>query len=223
MRGKYIIITLAITCSACVVSWRAASQIGQRIRAATQLAAMAQLNAEEKAKAAESALGVSEAAERIAWDELALEKKRRQAAELALDKAVYRTARAVGVLSEQRNKTRSFQGNLADTEVTKEDLVLILAAQGTTKKALEAKIEDLDTILFSLDKMIEKQVSTRKERTELDNPVQLLQQKTLGSRSARGAIAGGRPRTHCVLILSSTPHNRYRRYCWQYRGSPHNR
>src|SRR5262249_20991673 len=156
MRGKYIVIAtvLAFTCGAGAASWRAANQISSRIKSATYLAANAQLAAEEKAKSTEAALGMSEAAERIAWNELALERKRRQEAEQALDKAVNRTAQAVRLLAEQGNKTKSFQGKSADAEITKEELVLTLAAQGTTKKAMEAKMEDLDTILLSLDKMI---------------------------------------------------------------------
>jgi hypothetical protein len=49
---------------------------------------MAQRNAEEKAKAAELALGTSEAAERLARQELALERNKREAVEQALNKAL---------------------------------------------------------------------------------------------------------------------------------------
>jgi hypothetical protein len=194
MRRKYIVIATvsAFTCGAGAASWRAANHITSRIKSATHLAANAQLAAEEKAKSAEAALGMSEAAERIAWDELALERKRRQAAEQALDKAVNRTAQAVRLLAEQGNKTKSFQGKSGDAEITKEELVLTLAAQGTTKKAMEAKMEDLDIILLSLDKMIAKQVSTRKEQTELDNAVQLPQQSaTTKARKTRIASKHG--------------------------------
>src|SRR5262249_21228822 len=111
MRGRYIIITvLSIICGAGAASWHAASQIGLRIKAATHLAAMARLDAEEKAKAAESALGISEAAERFAREELALERKTREAAEQALDKAVSRTAQAARVLAEQGNMTKRLPG-----------------------------------------------------------------------------------------------------------------
>jgi hypothetical protein len=89
MRGKYFVITtLVFTCGAGVGSWRAVSVISSRSKAATHLAEMAQHNAEEKAKAAELALGTSEAAERLARQELALERNKREAAEQALDKAL---------------------------------------------------------------------------------------------------------------------------------------
>jgi len=193
MRREYVVITtvLAFTCGAGVTSWRAANHCS-RIKSATDLAAKAQLAAEEKAKSDAAALGMSEAAERIAWDEVALERKRRQAAEQALDKAVIRTAQAVRVLAEEGNKTKSFQGNSAEAEITKEELALTLAAEGTTKKATEAKIEDLDTMLLSLDKIIAKHFSTRKEQTELDNAEQSFQQSaTTKMRKTRIASKHG--------------------------------
>jgi hypothetical protein len=102
MRSKHIIITtvLAFACGAGAASWCAANQIRSRIQAAT-LAAMAQSNAEEKAKAAELALGMSEAAQRIAWDELALERKRREAAEQALLSLDKMTANQASTRKEQ--------------------------------------------------------------------------------------------------------------------------
>jgi hypothetical protein len=182
MRGKYIIITvLAITCGAGAASWYAASQIGLRIQPATHLAAMAQSAAEEKAKAAELALGISEASERFARDELAQETKMRIAAEQALDKAINRTAQAVRVLADRGNVRKSSEGNSADTEITKEELVVTLAAQGITKKALEAKLEDLDTILLSLDEVIAMQSADRRQaQTELAN--RRLQVRNLNSQ-----------------------------------------
>src|SRR5215468_9027329 len=100
MRAEYTLITLsAIIFGAGAASWHAASQIGLRIKAATHLAAMAQLHAEEKAEAAELAQGTSEAAERFAREELALEKNTREVAEQALDNTVNRAARAAKVLA----------------------------------------------------------------------------------------------------------------------------
>jgi hypothetical protein len=159
MRSRYIVITaLAITCAG-AASWGAANQISSRIRAATHLAAMAQSAAEEKAKAADLALGISEAAERLAREELAQERKTRQSAEQALDKAVSRTAQAVRMLAGQGQSRDAFEGKPASAEITKKELVSILAAQGTTRKAMESKLEDLDTILLSLDEMVAKQVA----------------------------------------------------------------
>src|SRR5215472_10570679 len=107
MRGKYIIIAVsAIICGTGAASWRAASEIGSRIQAANHLAAMAQLNAEEKARAAELALGVSEAAERFTREELALERKTRETAEQALNKVVNRTAQAARALTGQGNTAK---------------------------------------------------------------------------------------------------------------------
>ena len=122
MRGKYIIITtvLAFACGAGATSWRAANQISSRIQAATHSATMAQSNAEEKVKAAELAQATSEAAVRIAWDELALERKRREAAEQALDKA-NRTAQAKQV------SRRKAQTELDNTKV------LLLQQSATTR------------------------------------------------------------------------------------------
>jgi hypothetical protein len=191
MRGRYIVLTvLAITCGTGAAGWRAASYISSRIKAAPHLASMVQPNAEEKAKVAELALGVSEAAERFARQELALERKRREAAEQALDKAVNRTARVATVLAAQGNMTKSLHGNSADAELTKPELVAILAAQGTTKKGMESKLDDLDTILDLLDEMVAQQVAARRRlRAELDNSkVQLLQQSaTTRTRKTRGA------------------------------------
>jgi hypothetical protein len=168
MRGKYIMITLAITCCTGVASWRAASQISLRIQAATHLPAMAQLNAQEKARAAEIAMGVSEAAERFAREELALERKTREAAERALDKALNRTVQTARTLAEQ--DTKSFEGNSPDAEITKEELVLTLAMQEPTNKAMKSKLKDLDAVLLSLDEMIAKQVAARRRtQTELEN------------------------------------------------------
>jgi hypothetical protein len=201
MRGKYIIIIVsAIICGAGTASWLAASQIGPRIQAATHLAAMAQLNAEEKAKAAELAQGISEAAERFAREELALERNTREAVEQALDKAVNRTAQAVMILAGQDNMTKNFEGDLADAEITKEELVLALAAQGTTKKAMESKLDDLNTILHLLDERIAKQVAARRQaQAELDNAklrVQdlssQLQQARIKADAKVQALAGNR-------------------------------
>jgi hypothetical protein len=200
MRSKYIVITaLVITCGAGVASWRAASQISLRIQAATHLAATALSNAEEKAKATELALGISEAAERFAREELALERKTREAAELALDKAVNRTAQAALMLSEQGNMAKSFQENLAD-EITKEDLALTLAAQGATKKAIESKLDDLNTTLHVLDERIAQQVAARRRvRAELHNSKLLvldlssqLQQVRIKAEAKAQAPAGRR-------------------------------
>jgi hypothetical protein len=201
MRVKYIVITvLAITCSAGAASWRAANQINSRIRAATHLAAMARSNAEEKAKAAEIALGISEAAERFAREEATLERKTREAAEQALDKAVNRTAQATTALAEQRNMTKSFEEYSSDAEMTKEELVLTLAAQGTANKAVESKLNDLDTILHLLDGIVAKQVAARRQmQTELENRrlqvrdlnSQLQQARTKAEANAQ-ALAGKR-------------------------------
>src|SRR5215470_12881147 len=99
MRAKYIaIIAPAIICGAGAASWLA-SHISSRNQAAAHLAAIAQSRAEEKAEAAELALGISEAAERFARDELAQETKMPIVAEQALDKAINRTAQVVGVLA----------------------------------------------------------------------------------------------------------------------------
>jgi hypothetical protein len=182
MRGKYIIITvLAFTCGAGAASWYAASQTGLRTQAATHLAAMAQSAVEEKAKAAELALEISEASERFARDQLAQETKMRLAAEQALDKAINRTAQAVRVLADQGNVRKSSEGNSADIEITKEELVVTLAAQGTTKKALDSKLEDLDMILHTLDEMAAKQSAHRwQAHTELEN--RRLQVRNLNSQ-----------------------------------------
>jgi hypothetical protein len=170
MRSKYIIFAVvAITCGVGAASWRAANEVGLRIQAATHLAAMAQLNAEEKAKAAETALAISEAAERFAREELALERKTREAAEQALDKAINRTAEAAVTLAEQKNMTKSLDENLPDAEITKQELILTLSAQGTRNKAIESKLNDLDAVLFSLDEMVVKQVTARRQvQADLD-------------------------------------------------------
>jgi hypothetical protein len=175
MHGKYIIITvLAITCGAGAASWRAASQIGLRIQAATHLAAMAQRTAEEKAKAAELAQGVSEAAERFAREELARERNARDAAEQALGKAVSRTAQAALMLSGQASMTKNLEGNLAyaqkDPLMTNEELIHRLAAPNTAKKMMVSKLNDLDTALHTIDEMMVRQVATaQQQQTELDN------------------------------------------------------
>jgi hypothetical protein len=170
MRSMYIITgVVAITCGVGAASWRAANEVGLRIQAATHLAAMAQLAAEEKAKAAESAQGVSEAAERFAGVELVLERNAREAAEQALDKAVSRTAQAARMLAEQKNMTKNLNENFPDAEITKQELILALAAQGTTNKAMESKLNDLEAVLLSLDEMVVKQITARRQmQGELD-------------------------------------------------------
>jgi hypothetical protein len=171
MRGKYIIITVStIICGTGAASWHAASQIGLRIKAATHLAAMAQLNAEERARAAELALGTVEAAGRFAREELALERNTREAAEQALDKAVNRTAQAARVLAGQDNMTRNAEGGLADGQNRNEELIRTFAEQSTSKEAIESKFRDLDTTLHLLDEMIANQVAARRQtQAELDN------------------------------------------------------
>jgi hypothetical protein len=201
MRGKYIIITvLAIICGAGAAGWRAASEIGLRIQAATHLAAMAQLNAEEKVKAAELAQGTSEAAERFARKELALERYTREAVEQALDTAVNRTAQAARMLAGKDNMTKNFEGDLADAEITKEELFLTLAAQSTTKKAIESKLNDFYTILHLLDERILNEVAARRQvQAELDiAKIQVrdlssqLQQARIKAEAKAQALAGKR-------------------------------
>jgi hypothetical protein len=192
MRGKYIIVTLAITCGAGAVGWRAANQISLRIQAATHLAPMAQLNAEEKAKGAEVAQGTSEAAERFARKELALERHTREAVEQALDIAINRTAQAARILAEQDNMTKNFEGDLADAEITKEELFLTLAAQSTTKKAIEPKLNDLYTILHLLDERILNEVAARRQvQAELD--IAKIQVRDLSSQLQQ--VTTAKPRT----------------------------
>jgi hypothetical protein len=174
MHGKYIIITvLAITCGAGAAGWRAASQIGLRIQAATHLAAMAQLTAEEKAKAAELAQGVAEAAERFAREELARERNAREAAEQALDKAVSRTAQAALMLSGQASITTNLEGDFAkaqkDPQMTNEELIRRLAVPTTAKKIMVSKLNDLDTALHTIDEMMVRQAAAgRQQQSELD-------------------------------------------------------
>jgi hypothetical protein len=197
MRSKYIIITtvLAFACGAGAASWRAANQIRSRIQAAT-LAAMAQSNAEEKAKAAELALGMSEAAQRIAWDELALERKRREAAEqalLSLDKMTAKQA-----------PTRKEQTELDNTKVQ----LLQQSATTRTRKTRAASKHGGEA------------------RPEAYDANRLQFEGTVASRSvrtlSRGKIEDDRLRTACVVTFS-TRHNRYERRCWRYRGSARGR
>jgi hypothetical protein len=175
MRGKYIILIVsAIVGGTGAASWHAANQIGLRIKAATHLAAMAQLNAEERAKAAELALGTSEVAARFAREELVLERSTREAAEQALEKAVNRTAQAASVLAGEDNMTKSVEGGLAGATIglqsTNEELIRAFAEQSTTKRAMESKLNDLDTTLHLLDEIIAKQVAARRQtQAELDN------------------------------------------------------
>jgi hypothetical protein len=84
MRGSFVITALVFTCGAGVGSWQAASVISSRAKAAIHLGDMAQRNTEERTKAAE----LAEAAERLARQELALERNKREAIEQALDKAL---------------------------------------------------------------------------------------------------------------------------------------
>jgi hypothetical protein len=183
MSDRYFVIAaLVFTCGAGVGSWRAASVVSSRSKAATHLAEMAQRNAEEKAKAAELTLETSEAAERLARQELALEKNKREAVEQALNKALK---------AKLEDSARQEQTKLDNAKIQ----LFQQTANTKTRKTRIVRKHDGKAEAYDASRLqFEGSLASRSVRTH-----------------SRDTIAGDRPRISCVVTLSGTRHNKYRR------------
>ena len=129
MRGKYIISAfLVLIFGSGLAFWQANHEFGLRLQAATHLAAMAQLAAEEQANALR--------------EKLDQEMKARETAELAWKKVANRAADLIEQLTQQIGATRRIEASLADAQARMRALDAQLLHETNDKEAaLTAKMK----------------------------------------------------------------------------------